>query len=192
MKKIAVFASGEGTNASNIIKHFSTGKNAEVVTLFTNNPHAGVIKRVKAMDIPVFIFDRDDFYYSDRIIDQLILHDIDFIALAGFLWYVPVNIISLYRGRIVNIHPALLPCFGGRGMYGDKVHRAVLDAGSKVTGITIHHVNENYDEGDIIFRAECEVRDNDTVETLAARVHELEYRHYPAVIELLLANAASH
>ncbi len=186
MNKIAIFASGSGSNAENIITHFSTGKNADVVALFVNNPNAGVIIRAARLSVPVVLFDRNDLYGSGKVLEQLRILEVDFIVLAGFLWLIPGDLLDSFRGRIVNIHPALLPDFGGRGMYGDRVHRAVIASGSKVSGITIHFVNERYDEGDIIFRAECEVREDDTPETLAARIHELEYRYYPSVIEKLL------
>ncbi|MDX9928637.1 MAG: phosphoribosylglycinamide formyltransferase [Bacteroidales bacterium] len=186
MNKIAIFASGSGSNAENIITHFSTGKNADVVALFVNNPNAGVIIRAARLSVPVVLFDRNDLYGSGKVLEQLRILEVDFIVLAGFLWLIPGDLLDSFRGRIVNIHPALLPDFGGRGMYGDRVHRAVIASGSKVSGITIHFVNERYDEGDIIFRAECEVWEDDTPETLAARIHELEYRYYPSVIEKLL------
>ncbi|MBM3419616.1 MAG: phosphoribosylglycinamide formyltransferase [Bacteroidetes bacterium] len=161
MKNIAIFASGSGTNAENIIRHFSTRKSAKVVAVFVNNPQAGVIKRVTGTGTGV-------------------------IVLAGFLWHIPAPITVRYEGRLVNIHPALLPGFGGKGMYGDRVHRAVIDSGSDKTGITIHYVNEVYDAGDIIFQAECPVLPGDTPQTLADRVHALEYRYYPTVIEEII------
>ncbi|MFO7574062.1 MAG: phosphoribosylglycinamide formyltransferase [Bacteroidales bacterium] len=187
MNKIVVFASGSGTNAANIIRYFSTGKNAKVVSVFVNNPEAAVIKRVTVLGTDVFLFDRDDLCVTGRVLEKLKELGTDLIVLAGFLWHIPDTITSQYRGQIVNIHPALLPEFGGRGMYGERVHKAVIEAGKKKSGITIHYVNEKYDEGDIIFRAECEVVAGDTPATLAARVHELEYKYYPFIIEKLLA-----
>jgi len=186
MNKIVVFASGSGTNAANIIRYFSTGKNAKVVSVFVNNPEAAVIKRVTELGIDVFLFDRDDLYGTGKVLERLKELDADMVVLAGFLWHIPDTVTSHYKGRMVNIHPALLPEFGGRGMYGERVHRAVIEAGRKKSGITIHYVNESYDEGDIIFRAECDVPAGDTPVTLAARIHELEYKYYPLVIEKLL------
>jgi phosphoribosylglycinamide formyltransferase 1 len=186
MKRIAILASGSGTNAENIIRYFSTGKTAKVVRVFVNKPDAFVIKRSTKLGIPVSVFDRNDLYGTGKVLDDLKREGTDMIVLAGFLWHIPDSITGEYRGRLVNIHPALLPDFGGRGMYGDRVHRAVIESGRKVTGITIHFVNEEYDSGDVIFQAECEVKSDDTPETLAARVHELEYRFYPDIIEKLL------
>jgi len=190
MKKLAIFASGSGTNALNIINHFSTSKSAIVTTVFVNNPEAYVIKRVAGTGVDVVIFDRNDFYGSDKILSHLLDSDVNLIILAGFLWLVPSDIISAFRGRIVNIHPALLPDFGGKGMYGDKVHRAVIAKGMKKSGITIHYVNEHYDSGDIICQKECDVSETDTPESLASRIHELEYTFFPIAIENLLAGRA--
>lgn len=186
MNKIVVFASGSGTNAANIIKYFSTAKDAKVVSVFVNNPEAAVIKRVIELGTDVFLFDRDDLYVTGRVLERLKDLGADMVVLAGFLWHIPDSVTSHYRGRIVNIHPALLPEFGGRGMYGERVHKAVIEAGKSKSGITIHYVNERYDEGDIIFRAECDVVAGDTPAELAARVHELEYKYYPLIIEKLL------
>lgn len=186
MKRLVIFASGSGTNAANIIKYFSTRKNAKVAAIFVNNPEATVIKRVTELGTDVFLFDRDDLYTRGRVLERLIELDTDLVVLAGFLWHIPDTITSQFDRRLVNIHPALLPEFGGKGMYGERVHRAVIESGSRKSGITIHYVNERYDEGDIIFRAECDVFDADTPSTLAARVHELEYRYYPLIVEKLL------
>lgn len=187
MKKIAIFASGSGTNASNIISYFSTVKTAKVEAVYVNNPEAYVIKRVKGTGVETVVFDRHDFYESGVVLERLQKTETDLIVLAGFLWLVPAEIIVAYRGHIVNIHPALLPAFGGKGMYGDRVHAAVIAAGLSRSGITIHYVNEKYDSGDIIFQQECEVLPGDTPETLAARIHQLEYKYYPAVVEGLLS-----
>jgi len=183
MRNLAIFASGSGTNAENIINHFSTSKIAKVTTVFVNNPEAYVIKRVEATGVKIVIFDRNDFYTTETVLDTLLEFDISHIILAGFLWLVPSNIISSFSGRIINIHPALLPDFGGRGMYGNKVHKAVIEAGKKKSGITIHNVNEQYDSGDIICQKVCEVLPSDSTDTLAARIHELEYKYYPLAIE---------
>jgi len=187
MRNIVIFASGSGTNAANIIRYFSTGKNAKVVSVFVNNPEAAVIKRVTDLGTDVFLFDRHDLNVTGRVSERLNELGADLIVLAGFLWHVPDTVTEQYKGRIVNIHPALLPEFGGRGMYGERVHKAVIDAGRMKSGITIHYVNEKYDEGDIIFKAECDVVSGDTPATLAARVHDLEYKYYPVIIEKLLS-----
>jgi phosphoribosylglycinamide formyltransferase-1 len=186
MRNIAIFASGSGTNAENIIKYFSNRNSARVKLVLSNRREAFVLKRAEALRVKSCFFDHNDFYTSGKVRSILAENNIDFIVLAGFLWLVPDTILSEYKGRVINIHPALLPRYGGKGMYGDKVHRAVLENRDTVSGITIHYVNLRYDEGDIIFQAECMVEKDDTAETLAARVHALEYKHYPEVIEKLI------
>jgi len=186
MSNIAIFASGSGTNAENIINYFSNRKTAKVAVVLSNNPEAYVIKRSEKLKVPAIIFDRHDFYQTENVLGILEDYDINYIVLAGFLWLVPGNILQKYRNRIINIHPALLPDFGGKGMYGERVHRAVIKSGVRESGITIHHVDEVYDNGRVIFQARCPVSDNDTPETLAAKIHELEYRYYPGVIEKLI------
>lgn len=186
MRNIAIFASGSGTNAENIIKHFSNSENARVRLVLSNKRHAMVLKRAEALNVDTCFFEYDDFYRSGTVLGRLESSNIDFIVLAGFLWLVPENILDRYPGRIVNIHPALLPLHGGKGMYGDAVHRAVLGGGEKESGITIHYVNRHYDSGDIIFQARCGIEPGDTPETLAARIHTLEYQHYPRIIEDLV------
>jgi phosphoribosylglycinamide formyltransferase-1 len=187
-KKIAILASGSGTNAENIIRFFQQNKRAEIRLLLSNNQNAGVHERAARLGIPSSTFTREEFYTGQKVTQTLIAQGIDLIVLAGFLWLVPAQLIDTFRGRILNIHPALLPAFGGKGMYGSHVHRAVIDAGEKESGITIHLVNEKYDDGDILFQARCAVLKTDTPETLAARIHELEYLHYPRVILELLEN----
>lgn len=187
MKNIAIFASGSGTNAENIINHFSTRKTANVSIVLSNRREAYVLKRAAMHNIRSVFFDRDDFYNSEKVLGYLKLYEIDFIVLAGFLWLVPDNILNLYQGRIVNIHPALLPSYGGKGMYGDKVHKAVIANHDNESGITIHYVNQYYDNGDIIFQSRCKVDPADTYESLATRVHALEYKYFPVVIEELLS-----
>jgi phosphoribosylglycinamide formyltransferase-1 len=186
MKHIVIFASGAGTNAENIIRYFSNEKKAKVSLVLSNKPQAKVLERAAALGVDSVFFDRRQFYETGEV--QLMLRDrkTDLIVLAGFLWLVPQPIIDEYRGRIINIHPALLPLFGGMGMYGERVHRAVLDAGHTESGITIHYVNEEYDSGDIIFQARCPVLPDDDTDALASRVHELEYRHYPEVISKII------
>ena len=183
MKNIAVFASGSGTNAENIIKYFSNRNSAKVTLVLTNKRNAYVLKRVEALKIDTVFFDREDFYAADKVLQYLLSCNIDFIVLAGFLWLVPGNIIEKYSGRIVNIHPALLPLYGGKGMYGDIVHKAVIESHDKESGITIHYVDNIYDNGSIIFQARCNVDSADTHESLAHKVHALEYEHFPRVIE---------
>ncbi len=186
MKNIAIFASGSGTNAENIIKYFSTQKSAKVTIVLSNKRHAMVLNRAENYGVETLFFERHDFYDTRKILDYLIEKRIDFIVLAGFLWLVPENIIEKYKGRIINIHPALLPSYGGKGMYGEIVHKAVIENGEKESGITIHYVNNHYDEGDIIFQAKCIVEPGDDHESLAKKVHALEYAHFPRVIEELL------
>src|SRR4030042_557913 len=186
MRNIAILASGSGTNAENIIKYFSNSKTAEVKLVLSNRREAFVLKRAEAFKVKSCFFDRNDFYTSGKVLNILAENRIDFIVLAGFLWLVPGSLLEKYEGRLVNIHPALLPRYGGKGMYGEKVHNAVLANHDAESGITIHYVNKRYDEGDIIFQAKCKVENNDTADSLAARVHALEYEHFPKVIENLI------
>jgi phosphoribosylglycinamide formyltransferase 1 len=188
MRNIAILASGSGTNAENIIKYFSNKKTAKIKLVLSNRREAFVLKRAEALRINKDFFDYNDFYVSGKVLDLLIENSIDFVVLAGFLWLVPEDILKRYDGRIINIHPALLPRYGGKGMYGEKVHRAVLENHDTESGITIHYVNRRYDEGDIIFQAKCRVEPADTVDSLAARVHALEYEYFPKVIENLIHN----
>jgi len=186
MKHISILASGAGTNAENIIRYFSNEKKAKVTLVLSNKPEAKVLERAAALGIDSFFFDRTQFYNTGEVLMMLRRRETDLLVLAGFLWLVPGQVIEAFRGRIINIHPALLPQFGGKGMYGNRVHRAVLDAGCSESGITIHLVNEHYDAGDILFQARCPVLSDDDVHSLASRVHELEYRHYPKVISRLI------
>ncbi len=186
MRNIAIFASGSGTNAQKLMEYFSTNKTANVKIVLSNKADAYVIERAKKFSVPTLVFDREDLYNSGKVIRVLHENDIHFIVLAGFLWLIPGEILNHYPGRIVNIHPALLPDYGGKGMYGDRVHKAVLDNNEKESGISIHYVNERYDEGDIIFQAKCEVKPDDTPESLAERIHKLEHKYYPQVVEKLL------
>lgn len=184
MKRIAIFASGSGSNAQKIIEYFSTSKEVVVDSLWSNDENAYALIRAEKLGVETITFDSDEFYRSNEILDKLYDHRIDMIVLAGFLWLVPRNLTELFT--VVNIHPALLPKYGGKGMYGMNVHKAVLASKDKESGITIHRVNQNYDEGNIIFQATCPIVSGDTPETLAARIHELEHQHYPRVIEELL------
>lgn len=186
MKKIAIFASGSGSNAENIINYFQNDAENVVKIVFCNKPNAYVLERAKRLNVPTFVFGREDFYHSDMVLNELKRLDIDMIVLAGFLWKVPDSIIEAYRERVINIHPALLPSYGGKGMYGMKVHESVIAAGEKESGITIHYVNDHYDEGATIFQARCEITPKDTPDTLAGKVHALEYEHFPRVIKEVL------
>jgi Folate-dependent phosphoribosylglycinamide formyltransferase PurN len=184
MKRIAIFASGSGTNAQRIIEYFSASKDIVVDSLWSNNEGAYALIRAEKLGVETFTFDSDEFYRSNEVLDKLYDHRIDMIVLAGFLWLVPRSLTELFT--VINIHPALLPKYGGKGMYGLNVHKAVLAAKEKESGITIHHVNQNYDQGDIILQVTCPVKAGDTPEALADRIHELEYLHYPKVIEEML------
>jgi len=186
MKNICIFASGSGSNAENISKYFRGSGTASVSLILTENPNAYVLERAKNLNIPGMLFTMEQLR-NGSVLRLLSERSIHFVVLAGFLKLIPGAIIDAYPNRIVNIHPALLPKYGGKGMYGDRVHQAVIAAGERESGITIHYVNSHYDEGDIIFLAKCPVMPNDTVDTLACRVHELEYVHYPLVIEQLLS-----
>ncbi|MBN2274058.1 MAG: phosphoribosylglycinamide formyltransferase, partial [Bacteroidales bacterium] len=181
MNKLVLFASGSGTNVENIAQYFSQHTKIKVVGIFSNKPDAFVLERAKKLGIPSFVFNRYDFYNSNKVLQHLRSCGADWIILAGFLWLVPGNLLEAYSNRIVNIHPALLPKYGGKGMYGNRVHNAVIDNADKESGITIHFVNPEYDRGDIIFQARCPVKPNDTAETLAQRVHQLEYEFYPKI-----------
>lgn len=186
MIKIAIFASGSGTNAENIIKYFSDKSYAEIVLIISNKKDAYVHERAKMLNVDSVTFSKSDFEMTNKVLDSLLEKKVDFIILAGFLLKVPENILYTYPDKIVNIHPALLPKFGGKGMYGDNVHKAVVEAGEMESGITIHYVNENYDEGNIIFQAKCPVLKTDTYADVAKKVHTLEYAHFPEVIDRLL------
>jgi phosphoribosylglycinamide formyltransferase-1 len=182
---IAIFASGAGTNAENIARYFERKSNDKVTLVLTNNPQAGVIVRARQLQVPVFVFTKEQFE-TDVVLDILKQQSIDFIVLAGFLKLVPKPILEQFPKRVINIHPALLPKYGGKGMYGTRVHEAVKKAGDNETGITIHYVNEHYDEGDIIIQVKENVRPKDSVEEIEKKVHRLEYNYYPEVIEDLL------
>jgi len=182
MKKIAIFASGSGSNAENIALYFEKTKTAIVELILCNKKDAYVFERAKNLNIKSFYFNKSEFS-GNYITNLLISYQIDYVVLAGFLWLVPKNIIEKYNNRIINIHPALLPKYGGKGMYGDIVHKAVIENKEIESGITIHYVNENYDEGNIIFQAKCEVQIDDNYESLAKKIHELEYLNFPKIIE---------
>ncbi|SDW19741.1 phosphoribosylglycinamide formyltransferase [Flavobacterium degerlachei] len=185
MKKIVVFASGSGTNAENIIKHFASNEMVTVEAVFTNNPNAKVIDRAKNNGVPTEIFSKIELNES-KVLQKINLIQPDLIVLAGFLLKFPENIIAAYPNKIINIHPALLPKYGGKGMYGMNVHRAIVDNKEVETGITIHYVNEDYDEGGIIFQKKVTVLGTDTAEVVAEKIHDLEQRYFPEVVEKLI------
>ena len=180
--RVAILASGSGTNAENIVNYFKNSSTVEIAMIASNKPGAYVLERAKKLGVPYYHFTNEELK-EGMVANQLILKRIDFIVLAGFLQKIPSGLIQVFPNRIINIHPALLPNYGGKGMYGDKVHQAVIENGDKESGISIHYVNENYDEGAIIFQAKCEVSENDTPNSLAKKIHELEYLHFPKVIE---------
>jgi phosphoribosylglycinamide formyltransferase-1 len=186
MNRIAILASGSGSNAENIALYFNENPQVKIVSILSNNPKAFVVTRAKKLGIPSFIFSKSDFNATNIVLDYLEKMDVDFIVLAGFLLLLPENLIKKYPDRIINIHPALLPKYGGKGMYGMNVHRAVIENKEKESGITIHKVSEKYDEGEVIFQAKCEVLHTDTAEDVAQKIHRLEYEHFPKVIEQLL------
>ena len=185
-KKIVIFASGSGTNAENIIKHFQANKKAEVKAVLSNRRSAGALKRAHDLGVTALYFDRAAFYQSNEVLNILRDIDPDLIVLAGFLWIFPENILQEFTNKVMNIHPALLPKYGGKGMYGMKVHEAVRNAKELETGISIHYVNEHYDEGKLIFQATTPIEPEDGAEDIAKKIHSLEYEHYPKVIEKLL------
>lgn len=181
--RICIFASGSGTNAEAIIKYFQHHPFIKVELVLTNNPTAAVLEKAKKANVESTVFNKSQFSESDEIVQLLQAHGITHLVLAGFLLLIPKNLVATYPNKIVNIHPALLPKFGGKGMYGLKVHEAVKASGEKETGITIHEVNENYDEGKIIFQASCEVLPSDTPQQIAEKVQALEHENYPRVVE---------
>jgi phosphoribosylglycinamide formyltransferase-1 len=188
--KIALFASGSGSNAENIIRYFSDNKAISFPLIISNKADAYVHERARNLGIPSFTFSAADFRDGTALVELLTKHQTDIIVLAGFLLKISAPLLEAYPGKIINIHPALLPKYGGKGMYGQHVHEAVVAAGERVTGITIHYVNENYDEGAILFQATCEVHPDDTPASVAEKVHELEYKHFPTVIEQLINQQA--
>ena len=183
---VAIFASGAGSNAQKIIDHFRDSDLIKIALIVCNKPGAGVLAIAAKENIPAIIIDKEKFFRGNAYTDELKENNISFIVLAGFLWKIPDALIEGYPGKIINIHPALLPNYGGKGMYGNYIHEAVIAAREKESGITIHYVDGHYDNGDIIFQARCSILENDTPATLANRIHQLEHEHYPRVIEKLL------
>ncbi|WP_242134222.1 phosphoribosylglycinamide formyltransferase [Aestuariivivens marinum] len=188
MKRIVIFASGSGTNAENLIRFFQKNDKASVVQVLCNNPQAKVLDRAKQLNVSSLCFNRIAFFNTNDVLNILKTTNPDLIVLAGFLWKMPEFIINAFPNKIINVHPALLPKYGGKGMYGMYVHEAVVANKETKSGITIHYVNENYDEGAIIFQTKCDVLPNDTSEDVAAKIHELEMEHFPKVIEGLLGS----
>ncbi len=186
MIRIAIFASGAGTNAANIISYFQNSSTVSVALVVSNKPGAGVLKIASNEKISALVIEKERFLNGDAYLSELKAAGINFVVLAGFLWKIPAALIAEYPNKIINIHPALLPKYGGKGMYGAKVHDAVISAGEKESGITIHFVNEHYDEGATIFQAICAIDQNDTADILANKIHSLEYAHFPKQIEQLM------
>ncbi|RTL57641.1 MAG: phosphoribosylglycinamide formyltransferase [Sphingobacteriales bacterium] len=184
--RIAIFASGAGSNARAIINHFRNSPAVTVALIVSNKPEAGVLKIASTENIPSLIIEKEKFFRGNAYVDELREKGIDFVVLAGFLWKVPSALIKAYQNKIINIHPALLPKYGGKGMYGAHVHEAVIANKETESGITIHYVDELYDHGSIILQAKCEVTENDTPESLAGKIHTLEHLHYPTAVETLL------
>lgn len=182
-QRIAIFASGSGSNAQKIMEYFKDNPTAEVVLLLTNNPDAYVLQRADNFEIPTHIFSRKEFRETDPLIEVLDRLKVDFIVLAGFLWLIPEKLLRHFPNKILNIHPSLLPAHGGKGMYGDNVHQAVLDAKDTESGITIHSVTEKYDEGEILFQARFKIHPNDSLEIIRYNGQLLEHQHYPKEIE---------
>ena len=191
MKRIAIFASGSGSNAEKICEYFSDRTDVEVSLILTNNPLAGVIQRARKLHIPVVIFDRKTFYETQRILQLLKNDKVDFIVLAGFMMLIPSFLVEGYPDKIINIHPALLPKYGGKGMYGHFVHEAVVAAKDQQSDITIHYVNEHYDEGNIIFQAFCDVLETDSPDDVAKKVQILEHQYYPQIIDEVVTKPES-
>ncbi len=186
MKKVAIFASGSGSNAEQITSYFADSQTISVDLFLSNNPQAGVIERGRRLGIPTVLFDRKTFTQTSKIVDLLQNQQIDYVVLAGFLWLIPENLVNAFPDKIINIHPALLPKYGGKGMWGHFVHEAVVANGERESGITIHFVNEHYDEGKAIFQAKCEILPTDSPEEVAAKVLVLEHKYFPEVIEKVI------
>lgn len=188
---IAIFASGKGSNFKALLKHFEGSKDILICLLVTNNPHAGAIQIAENNNISVRIMDRKESKEPESLLKDLQSHRIDFLVLAGFLWKIPELLVENYRGRILNIHPALLPKFGGKGMYGQHVHEAVIANKEKTSGITIHLVDEEYDHGATLFQATCPVDAEETAETLSAKIHQLEHQYFPSTVEAYIKKQTS-
>ncbi|MFN3488163.1 MAG: phosphoribosylglycinamide formyltransferase [Emticicia sp.] len=187
MKRIAIFASGSGSNAERLTTYFAANELVSIELFLSNNPTAGVIERGRRLGIPIVLFDKKTFTKTSKIVDLLQKQQIDLVILAGFLWLIPENLVKAFPNKIINIHPALLPKYGGKGMWGHFVHEAVVEAGEKESGITIHYVNEHYDEGKVIFQEKCELVPTDRPDDVAQKVQALEHIHFPVVIEKIIS-----
>ena len=187
-KKLAIFASGSGSNAQNVCRYFKNHPDVEVVLICTNKPDAFIVKRAKKLNIPVTFITKTELNNFDSLHKTLQNTKVDFIILAGFLLKLPTIMVKKYQNRILNIHPSLLPKYGGKGMYGNNVYKAVLENKEIESGISIHFVNKNYDEGKLILQEKCFVSENETLDTLAAKIHQLEQKHFPFTIEKVLKN----
>jgi phosphoribosylglycinamide formyltransferase-1 len=183
MPQLALFASGNGSNVQRLAGYFAGHPTVKISLIVCNNPHAFVLQRAELLGIPARVFTRTEFYSPGMVNETLRSFQVDFLILAGFLWLIPEELLKSFPGRIINIHPALLPKFGGKGMYGHRVHEAVISAGETESGITIHFVNDRYDEGEAIFQAKCPVSPDESPESLAQKIHELEYSYFPVVVE---------
>ncbi|HEY0057359.1 MAG TPA: phosphoribosylglycinamide formyltransferase [Pedobacter sp.] len=190
-KRIAIFASGSGSNAQKIMEHFKKHPDAEVAIVLTNNPDAFVLQRADNFEIPTHIFSRNEFYQSEQVVNLLNSLQVDIIVLAGFLWLIPANLLKAFPNKIINIHPALLPKYGGKGMYGDHVHKSVLENKESESGVTIHFVNEHFDEGEIIHQSRFKIEKEYDIEMIKFKGQQLEHLHYPKVIEQLLKKMKS-
>jgi len=186
MTRIAIFASGSGSNAENIAHYFSNNPDVEVALILTNKKNAYVLERAKKLQIKALTFNRNQFLETDEILQFLVKNNINLIVLAGFLLKIPANLIKSFPNKIINIHPALLPKYGGKGMYGDRVHQSIVENKETESGITIHFVNEDYDEGKIIFQAKCQISDTDDAHDVAKKIHALEYEHFPKIIDQVI------
>ena len=190
-KRIAIFASGSGSNAQKIMEYFKRSPDAEVVLILTNNPQAYVLQRADNFEVPSHVFNRNEFYQTDEVIRILKTLQVDLIVLAGFLWLVPSSLLNAFPNKIINLHPALLPKYGGKGMYGDNVHKAILEAKEEESGITIHFVNAEFDEGEVIHQSRFKIDQSDTLEMVKFKGQQLEHQHFPKVIENLLKKMKS-
>ncbi|WP_457128267.1 phosphoribosylglycinamide formyltransferase [Mucilaginibacter sp. HD30] len=190
-KRIAIFASGSGSNAQKIMEYFKRSPDAEVVLILTNNPQAYVLQRADNFEVPSHVFNRNEFYQTDEVIRILKTLQVDLIVLAGFLWLVPSSLLSAFPNKIINLHPALLPKYGGKGMFGDNVHKAILEAKEEESGITIHFVNAEFDEGEVIHQSRFKIDPSDTLEMVKFKGQQLEHQHFPKVIENLLKKMKS-
>ncbi len=190
-KRIAIFASGSGSNAQKIMEYFKKHDEAEVAIVLTNNTEAYVLQRADNFEIPSHVFDKQEFTKTSNVVELLKSLQIDLVVLAGFLWLIPQNLLKAFPNKIINIHPSLLPKFGGKGMYGDKVHQAVLDANEEESGITVHFVNEHFDDGEIIHQSRFRIEKTDDLEMIKFKGQQLEHLHYPKVVEALVRKMKS-